>query len=355
MKNFPTTITAENFNDAAKFVSNTLAKSRQKRLVKSLVKPIGGILFLFLSVLLVYGATLKYSNQEDMLVFIKLEPITNLWNDFSGLFTNADMEWYIFWPILIVAAFVIPLIVSAIITIIVSICYKAKPITIDGSSESEKAKALHQSATQIKDKSKDSDYYETGFTIAFILLLLAFVAFAFITLDMLSKPEAIVGMAVGVIISGFIAFWLYSLIFTLFAAFNEKFYYLRYYDNITNVTDAYWLSVDPEEVARREEEKERLAKQAAENRAKGAEKRIAGLAAERNGNYSTAKKLFLEAAYLGDALGMDNYARHCLINGKRDDAIYWLQKSIDTGEADATSRELLNALKSGQHIDVHYN
>ena len=58
---------------------------------------------------------------------------------------------------------------------------------------------------------------------------------------------------------------------------------------------------------------------------------------------------------LSDALGMDNYARHCLINGNRSDAIYWLQKSIDTGEADYTSRELLAALKSGQHIDVHYN
>lgn len=355
MKNFPSTITAENFNDVAKLTSKFVSKSKKKSLIRKIIKPVSGILFLLLSFLLVYGAIFNLCDPEDMFVFEKLEPITKLWTLFSGTFTTVDMAWYLYWPILIVATFVIPLLVSAIITIIVSFVYKTTPLDIPEGSDAEKAKALRQSAMEIKKQSDESDSYEIVFTIAFLALLVAFIVFAFIVLKIPFSMATILSSLVGMAIVGAILYYVYSIIFLIFAIFNGKFYEMPNCGNIVAIADAYWLSVDPEEAARRKEEEKRKAREAEEKRALGAEKRILGLEAERNGRYSTAKQYFKDAAELGDALGMDNYARHCLIEGKRSDAIYWLQKSIDTGEADETSRELLRALKNGQHIDVHYN
>ena len=353
MKEFPNTITTENFSDVAKLTSKFIAKSKKKALIRKIIKPVGGILFLLLSFLLVYGAIFSLSDTEDMLVFQKLEPITKLWTLFSETLTTSDMAWYIYWPILIVAAFVIPLLVSAIITIIVSIAYKTPAEPIPEGSDAEKAKALCQSASKIKKQSDESDAYEHIFTIAFLVLVVGLVIFAFITLEF--TTSALVGTIIGMLICGAVLYYIYSLIFLVFAMFNSKFYEMPSIGNLALSADEYWLSVDPEEAARRKEEAERKAAEAEQKRSLGAEKRVLGLEAERSGQYSRAKSLFREAADLGDALGMDNYARHCLIEGNRSDAIYWLQRSIDTGEADYMSKELLAALKRGEHIDVHYN
>ena len=56
MKEFPNTITTENFSDVAKLTSKLIAKSKKKALIRKIIKPVGGILFLLLSFLLVYGA-----------------------------------------------------------------------------------------------------------------------------------------------------------------------------------------------------------------------------------------------------------------------------------------------------------
>lgn len=358
MKNFPTTITTENFNDAQQFVLKALTKVKRKALLQKLVKPIGSILFLFLSLLLVYGAVFSLSDAEDMMVFKDLTFITDIWERFSGLLTTPDMAWYIYWPILIVAMFVIPILVSAVITIIVSVAYKPATSLSDEGSEAEKAKALHQAAATVEAGNTESDKYTIAMPIIFISILAIFILYAFFVVKIGFSAE----MVVGIIIACAVLYYVYMLLFVVFEALLSYFYGNKSYGNIAASTDAYWLSVDPEEAARRKEEEERKEREkeaararATANRELGAEKRVRALEAESRGQYSLAKSLFKEAAELGDALGMDNYARHCLINGNHSDAIYWLQKSIDTGEADYTSRELLAALKSGQHIDVHYN
>ncbi|MBQ9860590.1 MAG: hypothetical protein IJO76_07975 [Clostridia bacterium] len=85
-----------------------------------------------------------------------------------------------------------------------------------------------------------------------------------------------------------------------------------------------------------------------------AEYRKKALSLEAAGHYSDAKRYFKMAAEGGDSLGMDNYARHCLIEGNRGMAIYWLEKSIATGEYDDLSCQLLRALKNGEHVNVSY-
>lgn len=115
-----------------------------------------------------------------------------------------------------------------------------------------------------------------------------------------------------------------------------------------------------EEAEKKRKEAEERAKAAekaartAANRRAAAEKRDQALDAESRGLYSLAKSLFREAAEMGDSLAMDNYARHCLINGDRSEAIRWLKKCIATGEAGSECKELLRTLEYGGHVDAKY-
>ena len=79
----------------------------------------------------------------------------------------------------------------------------------------------------------------------------------------------------------------------------------------------------------------------------------AGWAAQDRGDYRLAKSKFLDAAYLDNPDGMYNYARLCLRDGERQSAIRWLEKAIASGTYDdEQSRQLLSAIKRGEHINV---
>lgn len=358
MKNFPNPITTENFGEANHFIRKALTSLKRKSLIQKIVQPTSCLLFLFFSLLIAYGAILTLSDPEEMIVFSDLTFITKLWEGFSGLLTKPDMAWYLYWSILIAAAFVIPLIVAVLINIIVYIAYKPKVNLINDGTEAEKAKALHEAATVVQNGNKDFDNFTIVFSLIFTLAIAAFLAYAFFIV----KIGFTVGMLIGMVIALVVIYFIYLTIFAVFELWLYRFYDYKRYSNLTSITDAYWLSVDADEVARRKAEEERKAREAeaararaAQDRELGAQKRVRALEAERSGQYALAKSLFKEAAELGDALGMDNYARHCLINGKRKDAIYWLERSIETGEADDLSRALLRALKNGEQVDAHYN
>lgn len=79
----------------------------------------------------------------------------------------------------------------------------------------------------------------------------------------------------------------------------------------------------------------------------------AGWAAQDKGDYRLAKRKFLDAAHLDNPDGMYNYARLCLKDGERQEAIRWLEKAIASGTYnDEHSRQLLAAMKRGEHINV---
>ena len=79
----------------------------------------------------------------------------------------------------------------------------------------------------------------------------------------------------------------------------------------------------------------------------------AGWAAQDRGDYRLAKRKFLDAAHLDNPEGMYNYARLCLKDGERQEAIRWLEKAIASGTYDDEhSRQLLAAMKRGEHINI---
>ena len=357
MAKFPSPITAENFDLEAKFVTNSLAKAKRKKIIFKIAHPLGGLLFTLFSVLLIFGAIFTYTTEDEMIVFEKLGAVTDIWNKLAGAITSPDMVWYVYWGILIAAWFLVPLAITAVISILVSLFVKGSD-TISGETDAEKAKNLNSMAVELSrmDNRSAGDGWKTAFKWLFVILICALLAFAFFALKMLDGS-----MLIGFAVCAVVLFFVYGLVLRWFYGLNRLFYTIDSPYGLKEATDAYWLSVDPDEKSRREAEKERREKEAADAAERAARlrdiaeaKRVEALEYEQYGNYSLAKQLFKEAAEMGDALAMDNYARHCLIAGNRSEAVRWLQKAVDSGEADADARAILQALKDGKNIDVHY-
>lgn len=357
-------ITQENFKEVEKDIRKILNHNSKKRLIANIIIPFSLIFACLFLLLTIYGLFYILSGTEDMIVFESLSAITSIWNMTLAKLMVSSAPWYITLAKCLVVLYAVPFVVSIVITIIVSIAVSPKGNdTIDGELP-QQAKQLHELAQKANASYFCYLYEEYGIYSSALLMVAigALLVFAFIKIGMFDNMSAIIGIAIGLIICLAILFYVFTLMYKALFAILRIFIKAKSCGNYVGETDTFWVSVDPEEKVHREEEAKRLEKEAEERRAQAAilreqavEKRIKALQLERNGQYAAAKQLFYQAAQDGDALAMDNYARHCLIAGNRSDAIYWLQRSIDTGEADYASRQLLEALKNGQHIDVHYN
>lgn len=347
----PESVTKENFEDVKDYMLATSKKVERKYLTRKIITPLGNFLFMLISLVLVYGAIYTTSSADEMVAFEKTAFMTDAWNVFSGLFPIDGLEWYYYWLILVAAAFIIPFAVSAVIAIIVSLTVHPKTDGDFEGTDAQKAKKLYELTKSVSSKTSYSGSSNALCSILFILAFCAFLVYSFLVLE----TEFSISMLLGLVVVVAILFFVYGLIISFSQSINSVLCKTESVAGLVSASEKYWLSVDPEEVERRRLEEERRIAEAASRKERAAEKRIRGLECESAGRYATAKQLFKEAAEMGDALGMDNYARHCLIEGKRSDAIYWLQKAVDTGETDYETRELLHALKSGKNINAHYN
>lgn len=79
-----------------------------------------------------------------------------------------------------------------------------------------------------------------------------------------------------------------------------------------------------------------------------------GLEMEKICAYGKAKELYAQASHSGSAEAMEHYARHWLIANAKDPARYWLQKSVDTGNASETAIRNLRRLKWHRKVSAKY-
>lgn len=258
MAKFPSVVNSSNFTQALSFVDSLEISFKRKNLIKKIVRPISSLLFCFLSFLVIYGAFLSFSSPEDMAVFIKLGFITDMWDFYSGIFAVSELAPYIAWPILVVATYVIPLVFSAIITILVTLFVRNGNQQPAGDTEATKAKDLYLRAEKLYSKSSN---YEDGddrriFKIIFVVCLAAFLIYGLIILKLMN-----VGVIIGMVVSMVLVYFIFGLLFLLFYTINRQFYKKPFILYCKNRLDEYWLSVDPEEKKRREEEAEEKRKQ----------------------------------------------------------------------------------------------
>lgn len=183
MAKFPTPITEENFSAAAGFLKRAEAKIKRKDIIRKIAQPIGSILFAFLSFVLIYGACYRSSSpKEQEVIFQGFGFLTNVFNKLWGLDFGLELKGVVKWLVLIACNYVIPLLVSAVIAIVVSLCVRPKKANDFEGTISEKAKKLHEAAVGLKGKDSNSGGKdaESAVKVLFILVVIALFVYGFI-------------------------------------------------------------------------------------------------------------------------------------------------------------------------------
>lgn len=283
--------------------------------------------------------------------------------------------------------FLIAVIENSIIHMIFSLIIRDKEhIMPAGIDAAERAKLLGKelkyalSSDKIPPENSDShkipkSHWELFTFLSSLLLGITFCAISFYFLKKEPEPygkyEAIGTVVYSVILSiitWFIMFFLCVLIIPVEDA-SSYLCSCGFSDKAKMAIDDYWAENDPEEHERREKErrereeaerKEALRQQALKkmaelNEERGMEFYRKGKNAERSGNYSLAENYYKQAADLGNPDGSYNYARISMGKGRRSEAIRYLKKAMQYSTYnDAETRRLLEALESGENINIIY-
>lgn len=229
-----------------------------------IIQPVGTLIFLF-NLLLATANFAFFLSGDAVRTYLEAVPIL------PGLvesFPRGSWGSVILFTVFFV--YVIPLAVSGIIT---AIFYFAKwkkhhaPIEPLHGTEAECAKALVHQADTVYEKRKKILTWST-MTEAAILTCLTAIQLILACLSFVKGESAgVLQFSIGllaVLVCLFGLFWLYVLLFKIFAILNAQFYYMPSSWSLFELyhkLDAYWESVDPEEFRRRENaEQERLAK-----------------------------------------------------------------------------------------------
>lgn len=281
--------------------------------------------------------------------------------------------------------FLIEVIANSIICMIFALIIRDKEhIMPAGIDAAERAKLLGKelkyalSSDKIPPENSDSHKIPKwhGELFAFLSSLLLGITFCAISFYFLKKEpepygkyEAIGTVVYSVILS--IITWIIMFIISVESE-SASSNYLRscgFSDKAKRAIYDYWAENDPEEHERREKErrereeaerKEALRQQALKkmaelNEERGMEFYRKGKNAERSGNYSLAENYYKQAADLGNPDGSYNYARISMGKGRRSEAIRYLKKAMQySAYNDAETRRLLEALESGENINIIY-
>ncbi len=247
MDRFSYSLTPNTVDKAAKTMIDELISRRKKEAIKRIVKPVGNGLFVLLNFLYIYGAIYENTSHEDLHMYKLLTPLTKIWSVFAFVMHKWELEWYVFAGILAVAAFVIPLAVSAVITLIYSLIYKGKykqewkRFSNGGEGVVNKARRLHNLAYNLRlalpDYTDASD--RKPFQKLFVFLITAFLIYGFIMIKMFSFQ-----MLGGGVVFLAIVYWLYGWILCPFFYLNRLFYRRKCHFDYTKETEAYLASVE---------------------------------------------------------------------------------------------------------------
>ncbi len=256
MKGYVAPITEENFQDASDYVLNLYRKNLGKSRAFNVVVPISTVLFMFMSLIFTYGAIYCISTADDAAVFEKFKPITAIWQFFADILMQEGVAWYINIIIFVVALLLIPMIISAVLSVILRTTAKMPEISLDAVSTKEKARALYETVSR-KNKTLISDEELLSMFCAgvYIALMLAFTIYSIILTSDSLQAEDLIGLVIGMLVVFAIAFFVYEYLFMLAFFINTCLCTPKSFITYENDVYEFLCSIDPEEAKRNEEKK----------------------------------------------------------------------------------------------------
>ncbi len=367
MAKFPKPLAASNFSEAIAYVAKTHTHNLKSARMFFVNRWVGTILFVLCSLVLIVGVAWSISSPEEQAVlYAKIPIVFDMWEKIYQAASSFSSKWYITWGILVAAAYSIPWCVCAVIACVIAAVIKTGPLP----DSREGDIAIHAQAlyTMTKDYAEferalgnvrgreSTAHFRRGFRVFFAVCVTAIFGVALFWIAPTLGRGMTTSVIIGLLFFGLLVYFAYGPLLLLFHSL--LFMMGRPGKTLSSVaTDlhAFWMSVDSKAKEELEAELKKEREREALREAKAArvrETRERALQLERNGSDALAKEKFFEAAQMGDSISMYNYARHCYIDGNRSQAIYWLQRCVDTGEADSQVEELLQALKDGVSINI---
>lgn len=242
MARFPKTITRENFADAENALRRAERSVKQTRLARRIARPLASLLFVLLSFLLVFGAFLELSSPEEGVVFEKLGAFTDLWNAFSAPFFALKLEGALLWLAMTAAVFLLPLLLSALVTIVVKLCVR-QTVPLEEGTATAQAKALYLRAEAAHENNRHPDVSSAPWRLLFTLIVGGFLAFAFLTLKMDVKTDTLFGALFFLVLLYFVYALPFGLCSALCGLFHRTIVGL---DSFKLAALEYWTETDPD-------------------------------------------------------------------------------------------------------------
>lgn len=354
MAKYISPVTDANWTDCWKYVERKYGQAKRSFLIGKLVGILGELAFLicmlFITIGGIYTANIPVINE-----FLDSIPhLIPLWEKFCGFLFKPGMAGYVKVILVFLSAYAVPLALCIALTVLVYILYHPiakKPgedIKQNASTMAERA----QKAKRFCNRAKNN--IATACDILYLVLIAAL--FTVIILANLGKTDVVktvseifpIDNVMVVTFVVFAVFCCYSVFDNIFCQITKWLFFCKIPHSLLADTARFRLYAGESNEGVSEEEL------AAKYLADAKEKRAKALELEKDGEFARAKLQLLEAALAGDPVAMDNYARHCIIARHNEEAIYWLQRCVETGEADEVTVKRLKDMKRGRHVTVTY-
>lgn len=265
-----TMISEENFSESVDYAATLNRKTRSEILARKIVLPLGTIVLALNALLIFLGAiyALVYNNPERLFAFAKFSFIGEYWNHILGFFSKFTDLIYVKVILMITYLLIVPLALSCVLKIIISVLTKVEKPEIRGNT-AEKAKRLYTYLKGIPQRYVDA-FDEphliwrriSGITAAICSMVFNFYYFGSILIQSSDFAASITALfrtnenaediMICIIMSGF--FYLgYAILDIVLSLITIRFYTCyNKWKKFTSEAERYWLSVDKKERERRD-------------------------------------------------------------------------------------------------------
>ncbi len=256
MKGYQAPITEENLQVVSDSILKLCRKNAGKDRAFNVVLPLSTVLFGFLALIFTYGAIYSISTADDAVVFEKFKPITAIWQFFTNLLLQEGAPWYINIPIFLIALLLIPMAISAIVSILLRLTTKMPEISPEVLSLKEKARFLYEAIpTTHKVINFDYGVFSLWCAGVYTALMLAFTIYSMVLTFDYSDLSNLISIVIGMLVAFTAAFFAFAYLFMLSYFLNTCLCTSKsLYKHKTDVYE-FLCTLDPEEAKRREEKK----------------------------------------------------------------------------------------------------
>lgn len=270
MRTYPNTITRENEEELFAYIRRKTRKNKRLLAVRRAVLPIGCIVFVALSVLMTLGIFSLFADEEDAVVFNTFPFIAAFEEFIAPYLAKLPSAWYVQAGVRVLMVYLVPVAVSGVLAILVSLFHKRKPVIKPEGTTATRAQGYHQLVQQMPASvdsygplDDENTMAAVAGSFAYTGLILAFLIYGLIKTPSVRGSE-IVSTVIGMAVCAAIVWFVYTFLIRLFIGINGLFYAGgdKPY-GLVCATEAYWLTEDKDEAIRRklEEDAARLRKQ----------------------------------------------------------------------------------------------